>query len=170
MPWSREWGFFKYLQASQRALPPAAQRARKSPYACSDFNVHPSRFMIVRWSWVCRQEPWFKVCVCVWTQNGLPVQTGNGCQGGESKLFAHVQTCRMDEDTDGISLWEDFSSELASLCLERHGNLGWNGQASYWMREDLGLSPKMVWMGNGRQAAKVLCVGVGGRFVEMRSV
>lgn len=108
----------QYLQTSQRALLPAPQRARKSPYACNDFNAHPSRF--VRWSWVCRQEHWFKmcVCVCVWTQNGLPVQSENGCQGGESKLFAHVQTCRMDEDTDGISLWRTFLLS-SPLCVWR---------------------------------------------------
>lgn len=33
----------------------------------------------------------------------------------------------------------DFSSDLAPLCLDRHGNVVWNGRASYWMRKDLGL-------------------------------
>lgn len=49
----------------------------------------------------------------------------------------------------------DLSSDLASLCLERHGNPSWNGQASYWMGEDLGLSPKLVWIGWKRLVAKV---------------
>lgn len=126
----------------------------------------PTKMFISLNSWcrVSRQEPRFPetlmcVCVCVFGLKRVAM-------GGESKLFAHVQTSRMDEDTDGISLWWTFLLTLATVCLERHGNLSWNGQASYWMREDLGLSPNMVWMGYRRQA--VVCVGWG--FVEMRSV
>ncbi|KAI4789044.1 hypothetical protein KUCAC02_035477, partial [Chaenocephalus aceratus] len=47
------------------------------------------------------------------------------CLGGDSRLksrlFAHVQSRRMDEDTMGF-----LSAGLP--CLDRHGNLGSNGQ------------------------------------------
>lgn len=44
------------------------------------------------------------LCVCL-VSNCLPVGSEKGCRGGEGELFAHVQCSRMDEDTDGISLW-----------------------------------------------------------------
>lgn len=53
----------------------------------------------------------------------------------------------------------DFSSDLPSLCLARHGNLSWNGQTCYWMKEDLRLSLSMNWIGCKRQSVKVLYVG-----------
>lgn len=46
--------------------------------------------------------------VCAYIQMVCQCEVKRGCRGGESELFAHVQTSRMDEDTDGISLWWTF--------------------------------------------------------------
>lgn len=109
--------------------------------------------------------PRFNVCMCVVCQ----CEVKRGCQGGEDKLFAHVQSGRMDGGHRWVSLRWTFLLTCASLCLERHGNPGWNWQASYWMREDLGLSPDMVWIGLwGDRQPRIVCVRWG--FVEMRSV
>lgn len=55
--------------------------------------------------------------------NGLTVRREKGCHGSESRLFAHVQTSRMDEDTDGFSLrWTFLLSR--PVCGWRHGNPG----------------------------------------------
>lgn len=62
--------------------------------------------------------------------NSLTVGSEKGCHGSESRLFAHVQTSRMDEDTDGFSLrWTFLLAQ--PLSGWRHGNLGWNSPASY---------------------------------------
>lgn len=55
--------------------------------------------------------------------NSLTVRREKGCHGSESRLFAHVQTSRMDEDTDGFSLrWTFLLSQ--PVCGWRHGNPG----------------------------------------------
>lgn len=145
-----------FPRTSQTALLPSSQKSQEV-----SFIVQLLKLLSL---WICDVcvIRILLLCVCVYS-HGLPVWSEKGCQGGESTLFAHVQTHRMDEDRDGISLWWTFSSYLASQCLERHGNPSWNGQASYWMREDLELLPSRVWMGCRRQAVKVVCVFWGWR-------
>jgi len=110
------------------------QKNRASPFLyrlgqlCLPCNKEPGSLVLcvtikmfisqsLRGCWVCCQELWFCECVCV-DSYGLPVWSEKGCQGGESMLFAHVQTCRMDEDTDGISLWWTFL-QTSPLCVWR---------------------------------------------------
>lgn len=91
-------------------------------------------------SWVrvfCLLSPSLIQRVCG-DSNSLTVGSEKGCHGSESRLFAHVQTSRMDEDTDGFSLrWTFLLNQ--PLCGWRHGNPNYYRLASYWMREDIEL-------------------------------
>lgn len=111
----------QYLQAFQTTPLPASQRARKSCSVCDNQNVY--LFQFLRGCWVCRQKTLIQcVCVCV-DSNGLPVWSEKGLPGWWKQAV-----CSCPERQNGWGhRWDfslvNFSSDLASLCLKRHGNL-----------------------------------------------
>lgn len=87
-------------------------------------------------------------CVCLCARVRLKwsasLECTRGCQGGERAV------CSCPDWQNGRGhRWDfslvDFSSQLAPVCLERHGNPDPNGQASYWaVGDNVVLSPSMA--------------------------
>lgn len=97
----------------------------------------------------CRQRMCACVCLCarVRLKWSASLKWKRGCRGGERAV------CSCPDWQNGWGhRWDfflvDFSSQLAPVCLERHGNLDQNGQASYWAAGENLLSP---WIGMWRK-------------------
>lgn len=131
------------------------------PLFCQCHNEPGSLVLLDSTPWEGVGSPVKNFDLCVWF---CQCEVKRRCQGGECVLFAHVQTCRMD-DTDGISLRLTF---LRTLCLcvwtdmETLARL--NRHLTEW-RRGLRLSPESC-MNRGCER---LAEKVGGS-VEIRSV
>lgn len=97
--------FCQYFQASLRWL--LCQR-HNEPGSFAPCATPKAFISLDSWGgcWDCHPGPLDSVCAYI--QMVCRFEVKRGCRGGESELFAHVPTSRMDEDTDGISLWWTF--------------------------------------------------------------
>lgn len=110
----------QYLQASQTALLPSVTKSQEVSFSV---RLLKRLSLSIHECWVCRQELWFSVFVCVCRLKWFASVKWKGLPGWWKQAV-----CSCPDPQNGWGhRWDfslvDFSSDLASLCLERHGNL-----------------------------------------------